>query len=167
MPVIYLGPDSSMCLGSAPVLLKDMINEGNPDARWLWNTGDTTASVSIKHYGHYEAKVTIDGCSASETINIQKDCYIDIPNAFTPNGDGVNDYFFPRQYLSKGVIGFTMSIFNRWGEKIFVTTNPEGRGWDGRFNGKMQPAGVYIYRITVNLKNGRTENYCGNVTMLY
>jgi hypothetical protein len=49
---------------------------------------------------------------------------------------------------------------------IFETTNPEGRGWDGRWNGVMQPNGVYIYLLDATLKNGKTEHYQGNVTLL-
>jgi gliding motility-associated-like protein len=89
-----------------------------------------------------------------------------MPNAFSPDGDGENDYFFPRQYLSQGVIAFSMNIFNRWGQKVFETTSTTGRGWDGRFNDKEQPMGVYIYNITVKYKNGRDEKYTGNVTLI-
>jgi len=78
----------------------------------------------------------------------------------------VNDYFFPRQFLSSGVAGFTMTVFNRWGQKVFETQNPAGRGWDGKFNDKNQPVGVYIYSIKVVMKNLRTEEYTGNVTLL-
>jgi len=61
---------------------------------------------------------------------------MDIPNAFTPNGDGENDYFFPRQLLAQRVTQFHMQIFNRWGELIFGTRKINGRGWDGKFNEK-------------------------------
>jgi gliding motility-associated-like protein len=97
---------------------------------------------------------------------VKKDCYIEMPNTFTPNGDDLNDYFFPKSLLSRGVTAFKMSIFNRWGQLIFETTNPEGRGWDGRWNGVMQPNGVYIYLLDATLKNGKTEHYQGNVTLL-
>ncbi len=59
-----------------------------------------------------------------------------------------------------------MTIVNRWGQKVFETTNTDGRGWDGKFNEKVQPMGVYIYQIHVVLKNGRTEDYTGNVTLV-
>ena len=166
LPVLNLGPDSSLCLDGKAVVLADNINAANPKATWLWSTGETTSSISVKHDGLYTSTVTIDQCSTSDDIVVKKDCYIDVPNSFTPNGDGVNDYFFPRQFLSEGVVGFTMNIFDRWGEKIFATTSANGRGWDGTFNGKNQPEGVYIYDIRVALKNGRTESYTGNLTLL-
>ena len=89
-----------------------------------------------------------------------------MPNAFTPNGDGANDYFYPRQLLSKGVVAFKMTIYNRWGEKIWETDKTDGRGWDGKFNGSEQPQGVYIYMMDVFFKNQTHETYRGNVTLL-
>ncbi len=166
MPVINLGGDTSICLDGTAFALSDGTNAGNPGATWLWSTGDTTSSIAIKHHGHYWARVTIDQCSSKDEVEVRKDCYVDIPNSFTPNGDGINDYFFPRQFLSEGVAGFKMTVFNRWGQKVFETENPNGRGWDGKFNGKDQPVGVYVYQISVVMKNARTEQYNGNVTLL-
>ncbi|HET8572547.1 MAG TPA: PKD domain-containing protein [Edaphocola sp.] len=166
MPVINLGADTSLCLDGDPLEIKDGINASDPAATWLWNTGDTTSSIDIKHPGLYWAKVTIDYCSATDEITVNKDCYMDVPNSFTPNDDGSNDYFFPRQKLASGIAAFKMSVFNRWGQKMFETTNVNGRGWDGRFNDKEQPVGVYVYLIDVVYKNGRTESYKGNVTLL-
>lgn len=166
VPYINIGQDSSLCLDGNPLILTDVTNENNPAASWLWNTGETTPSITVLHPGHYWAKVTIDNCSTKDDVTIAKGCYIDIPNSFTPNGDGINDYFFPRQFLSKDVTAFKMSIYNRWGEKIFETESKSGRGWDGRFNGKDQPVGVYIYIIDVTYQNGRNDSYKGNLTLL-
>lgn len=166
MPHLDLGPDAAICLDGAPYFISDEINQFNPAATWSWNTGATTSSIEVVHEGKYIGTVSINQCSTSDEIIVTKDCYIDIPNSFTPNGDGVNDYFLPRQLLSKGVVGFAMNIYDRWGQKIFETTNANGRGWDGSFNDKMQPLGVYIYDIKVVMKNGRTEQYTGNVTLL-
>src|SRR5690606_24262700 len=91
--------------------------------------------------------------------------YVDIPNAFTPDGDGHNDYFFPRALLSENLSRFKMQVFNRWGQVVFETNRPNGRGWDGRLNGEVQPMGVYLYRIEADFSNGRQEQYSGNVTL--
>ena len=95
-----------------------------------------------------------------------KNCYVDIPNSFTPNGDGTNDYFLPRQLMAKGLNKFRMSVYNRWGQLMFETEQVNGRGWDGRFNDKEQPVGVYVYLIEASFENGVTEKYQGNVTLL-
>lgn len=165
-PGIDLGPDTVLCPNGAPIILSDRANLGNTAARYLWNTGETTASIAARNIGMYWARINIGGCTATDSILINKDCYIDIPNSFTPNGDGVNDYFLPRQYLSRSVNDFKMSIFNRWGEKIFETKVLDGRGWDGKFNGQDQPQGVYVYQIDVAFDNGTKEHYTGNVTLL-
>ncbi len=165
-PYINLGPDTSICIGSESLILKDMINTGNPAAQWLWNNGQTGPAITVVEPGYYYSTVNINNCYASDTVWVQNDCYMNIPNAFTPNGDGVNDYFYPRQYLTRGLTEFTMNIYNRWGELIFQTTTLDGRGWDGRFNNVDQPEGVYIYVIDAVFKDGQKEHHQGNVTLL-
>lgn len=166
LPVVYLGPDSMLCLDGNSITVTDQHNINDPAVSWLWNTGATTPSIQIVHPGTYTVTATRNDCATSEHIVVNKDCYTDIPNAFSPNGDGQNDYFYPRQLLSQGVAGFTMAVYNRWGQKVFETSNTNGRGWDGRFNGKDQPMGVYLYQIKAIMKNGRVEDYTGNVTLI-
>jgi len=165
-PIVNLGPDTTICLNGTPYSLLDTVNLSNPDIKWTWNTGDTTAILKIMHPGSYSVEADLDGCKTTDEIVVRKDCYTDVPNAFTPNGDGTNDYFLPRQFLSEGVKAFTLTIFNRWGEKVFETTNIDGRGWDGKLNGKEQPVGVYVYIIDVVYKNKASEHYEGNVTLI-
>lgn len=165
-PMINLGRDTAMCPNSQPIVITDMLNAGNPSATWLWNTGDTTSSITVSQPGLYYTTVTIGGCTNADSVDVLNDCYVSVPNAFTPNGDGINDYFFPRQLLSEGVVGFSMNIYNRWGQQIFTTTNTDGRGWDGKMNNQMQPEGVYVYIIDIEFKDGRKEHYQGNVSLL-
>lgn len=165
-PLVDLGPDTTLCLDGAPIPL---INRypSLAECSYLWNTGDTGTTLQIRHPGSYSLRVTSpDDCSSSDEIKVVKDCYIDIPNAFSPNGDYENDYFFPRQLLSKSVARFTMELWNRWGQPVFQTNNINGRGWDGKFNGQDQPVGVYLYKITVSFVNGAEENYTGNLTLI-
>lgn len=166
MPVLQLGDDTSICLNGAAVFLSDRVNAANPLAHWHWSNGDTLAGIKITAPGRYTGTVTIEGCSTSDEVVVRKDCYIDVPNAFTPDGDGYNDYFFPRQLLSAAVFSFHMQVFNRWGQLVFETDKPDGRGWDGRLHSTAQPAGVYLYRLDVAFQNGASEQYTGNVTLL-
>lgn len=167
-PEVDLGGDSSICLHGAPVYLKNLRATPRLGQSYLWNTGDTTAELKVVHPGNYTLSITTEpiGCTTTESIQVNKDCYIDIPNAFTPNGDGHNDYFFPLRLLSENVSRFKMQIFNRWGQLIFETANQNGRGWDGRLNNQVQPMGVYLYRIEVDFENGLQEAYQGNVTLI-
>ncbi|HXS36032.1 MAG TPA: gliding motility-associated C-terminal domain-containing protein [Flavipsychrobacter sp.] len=165
-PQVNLGPDTSICPGDAALVLSNGLI--NPVSyTYLWSTGATTESIETTTPAAYWLMVTSDhGCIAADTEIVKPNCYVGIPNAFSPNGDGINDYFFPRELLSKGVIAFHMEIFDRWGVEIFATDNVNGRGWDGRFNGVQQPAGVYIYVITVSFKNDITQTYKGNITLI-
>ncbi len=165
-PEVYLGPDTTICLNSNPIYLKNL-RTTEPGSRYLWNTGDTSTLLKVTHHGNYSLTVSNEhDCATTDEVVILKDCYTDIPNSFSPNGDGINDYFYPRQLLSSGVSQFSMTVFNRWGQVMFKTEAANGRGWDGRFNEKEQPVGVYVYQIQVTLKNGRSEHYEGNVTLI-
>jgi gliding motility-associated-like protein len=165
-PHIDLGPDTSLCYRGKPIVLYNHTTLPS-HTQYLWNTGETTAALEVKHHGTYSlTATTIENCSTTESITVAKDCYINIPNAFSPNNDGENDYFFPRQYLSSSVTAFTMTIYNRWGQIIFQTQNPNGRGWDGKFNDQEQPVGVYVYVIYVILNHDIPEHYSGNVTLM-
>ncbi len=165
-PTINLGADQSICKGSDIITLADGTNSSTSGATWLWSTGQTTSSIVITDPGTYTATVTIDGCSASSSVNVTNDCYMNIPNVFTPNGDGLNDYFFPRQALTSGLTSFSISIYNRWGQKVFESTSLTGAGWDGKLGGVDQPEDVYIYIIDGTFKDGQKEHHQGNVTLL-
>jgi gliding motility-associated-like protein len=110
--------------------------------------------------------VDSNGCSAgSDTakVTISTTCiYLEIPTAFSPNDDGKNDSFHA---LSQGVTEFTMSIYNRWGELVF-STNDVNQAWDGTFNGKDQPIGVYIFALQATLNDGTPIDKKGSVTLV-
>lgn len=169
IPNVYLGEDTSICPNGEPVLIEDQYAASNPPNttyRWHTPTKDVTPGIAVRHHGSYSVTADLDGCTASDTIVVDKNCYINIPNVFTPNGDGNGDYFLPRQLLSRNISRFEMHIYNRWGEEVFVTNSLNGRGWDGKYGGDDQPIGVYIYLINVTFANGITERYQGNVTLL-
>ncbi|PQJ11418.1 hypothetical protein CJD36_006340 [Flavipsychrobacter stenotrophus] len=165
-PVINLGSDTIICPGSETLELADMVNAGNSAASWLWNTGQTTYNIYVSTPGGYQATVTIGNCSATDSVTIGEDCFMSMPNIFTPNGDGINDYFYPRQFLSSGLTKFKMDIYNRWGQLIFTTNSVDGRGWDGLYNGETQPQGVFVYIIDATFRDGKKEHHQGNVTLL-
>lgn len=165
LPKVYLGEDNSLCYQGTAIELKNLAGTTNGE-RYLWNTGETVPVIQANHHGVYSLTVTSNDCSTTDSVYIAKDCYVDIPNAFIPGSGDASGYFLPRSILSKGVSQFDMSIYNRWGERIFFTANPDGRGWDGTMNGKDQPAGVYVYQINVTYKTGKSEKYQGNVTLV-
>lgn len=164
-PTVTLGSDTSICLDGEAVELTNTSAEAG--VAFHWNTGATSASILARHHGIFYCTATsAAGCSTTDTVMVYKSCYIDVPNVFTPNNDGLNDYFFPRQLLSRAVTSFEMQVFNRWGQLIFETRRADGRGWDGKLNGADQPSGVYVYLIKVGFVNNQGESYKGNVTLL-
>lgn len=85
-----------------------------------------------------------DECPATAAIHINVYRPLQMPNAFTPNGNGQNEVF--RVPPSLQITIFNFSIYNRWGERIFLTTN-SGEGWDGRVHNQLQPPGTYVWKL--------------------
>ncbi len=165
LPQVDLSPDSSLCLDDGPVVLSN--RAAATHYRYLWNTGAVTPVLIVTQPGKYGLTVsdTQRGCSATETVTIKKGCYTDIPNIFSPNGDGHNDYFYPRQHLSSGISSYALKIYNRWGQTVFESQATNGKGWDGRCQGKEQPAGTYIYQLEWT-SGARREQYQGNIMLI-
>jgi gliding motility-associated-like protein len=111
------------------------------------------------------------GCSATDSVTVHVRCngnLVFVPNTFTPNGDGKNDYFFPRGEGIEKINEFR--IFNRWGEMVFersnISLNDERSGWDGRFLGKELPPDVYVYYMQANCSTGELVKWKGDVTLM-
>lgn len=84
------------------------------------------------------------------------------PNAFSPNGDGVNDEW---KVSYKSLVEFECHIFNRWGQEMMVLTNP-AQGWDGKYHGKTVPTGVYYYVIKAKGADGRKYHRNGDINVI-
>lgn len=166
-PVVNIGPDTTICPGEGAIELSNQ-SYNDPAYTHVWSNGNTASwQMSVNAPGTYWLKVsTPGGCATADTVEVRPSCYIAIPNAFTPNGDGANDYFFPRQLLSRAVLSFHMVVYDRWGQVMFESDQLDGRGWDGTYNAALQQQGVYVYLIEVAYRNGISEKYQGNVTLL-
>ena len=162
-PQVSLGSDTAICNGITGSIL--LTNNLPSTGSYLWSTGETTNSILVNTPNYYWLQVSNGECATTDSIWVKNDCYINIPNSFSPNNDGLNDYFIPRELLSSGLLQFKMSIYNRWGEKIYYTDKIDGRGWDGKYNNKTQESGVYIYIMDVVFKNGLRKNFTGNITL--
>ena len=100
--------------------------------------------------------------SESNTAEVLPPLSLYIPNAFSPNGDGVNDNFG----ISGSAIGeFTFQIFSRWGEIIFETNDPVSR-WDGTYKGDDVPIGAYVYKVMAKGIEGGVATKSGSVTLI-
>lgn len=110
--------------------------------------------------------VDLDGCEADTSILItviKDENSSFVPTAFSPNGDGKNDFLFLR---SPRLASVDFRIFDRWGQEMFVTTD-QGIGWDGN-NKAGTPAvqGVYVYYAVLQFANGKERTIKGNITLL-
>ncbi len=84
-----------------------------------------------------------------------------IANAFTPNGDGINDIYHPNP---GAIASFEMYIYNRWGRLVYSTEN--SRGWDGRTPDGQAPEGVYVYQLELIDRNGQRVERAGTLALL-
>jgi gliding motility-associated-like protein len=105
-------------------------------------------------------------CKVNDSIWIRPEICpgIHVPSAFSPNGDGTNDYFFLLDRRFNQLLYF--EIYNRWGEKVYASTDLTAKGWDGTYKGSKQDAGAFIYQISVIDKKGETETQKGNLTLI-
>ncbi len=103
----------------------------------------------------------LDSCDPSP---VGPNCFLGFhfPTAFSPNGDGLNDYLGPRVGID--VLSFTWYVYDRWGNRMIMSSDPAFK-WDGIFNGVKINTGVYAYQAEVIYTDGRNETYTGNVTV--
>ncbi|MGA0557871.1 T9SS type B sorting domain-containing protein [Larkinella sp. VNQ87] len=148
-PRLNLGLDQSLC-GAEVFTIKPSFAEG----QFRWE--DQTAGIerTVGNSGLFRASVRNDCATVSDTLAIsygECGCVIQTPDSFTPNADGLNDVFQP---LPCGDITITrLSVFNRWGEVVFQTTEPPF-AWNGLYQQKNVPMGVYGWQIQYQLRQG-------------
>ena len=176
--IANLGPDLTVPLG-CEIDLKAQINyplnqiaevNWTPDFECLDICIDTVLNL-IEDQTYSVHVVDVNGCETRDSVSyfINKKRNIFIPNAFSPNGDGMNDLFMVNGGKDVAEIK-TFRVFNRWGELILEYNNfPPNSfdyGWDGRLNGKDLNENVFVYLVEVLFVDGWVETYSGDVTLL-
>jgi gliding motility-associated-like protein len=186
-PVVVEAPESIMLVLDEEPIVIDLGEPVTLDPFYLNNnlifnwtgllSGDcsncanvTTTPLKTTLYELMVTDTTTD-CVASATqlvqVILKRDVFI--PNAFSPNGDGSNDYFFV--HAGPEVVSIkNFSIFNRWGAAVYSIQNSEPNdyrnGWDGRFKGKLAENGVYIYVVDMEFIDGERLQYEGDLTLM-
>lgn len=161
-PMIDLGPDTMLCLGELMTLPR-IISSGS-EYQFLWSNGSNKPTLTIKEKGVYSVTLSNTCGKSQDTISVDyKVCDIWFPSGFTPNGDDVNPIARARGNL-EGINHFKLSIFNRWGNRVFYTDDKYA-GWDGSYKNKPQDAGIYMYLIQFNY-NGIPQVIKGDITLL-
>ncbi|MEQ8470985.1 MAG: PKD domain-containing protein [Marinoscillum sp.] len=182
---VYSQPIANFTLTPSTVYIPDQDvyfrNSSINATSYMWDFGDGITSVEFNPVHAYEElgeyNVTLiasnaNGCSDTLTQNSVVQAVAggreQTPNAFSPGGNGsnasdaVNDVFIPRV---EGVSQFKMLIYNKWGQLLFESNSIEN-GWDGYFNGQLQPSDVYVYKLELTFSDGREMVKVGDVTLV-
>lgn len=150
-----LGQDEMICSGT-PVNIRLQANVP-PGAVATWNTGVQADFIDITSPGTYWVTVFDTPCIGSDTLLIEEqicDCAVNMPSAFTPNNDGRNDLLRPVIEQGCMITGYSFSVYNRWGERVFHGQNPLS-GWDGTWKGMPAETGSYMYVVEMQVGTDR------------
>lgn len=169
LPIVNAGPDKLIQAGTSTTLNATVTPPAGYVYLWspaagLNSSGVLVPTASPTVNTTYLLKVDnpVTHCSGQDEVLVQVISKLYIPNTFTPNGDGRNDTWkIPGMPLyPNGVV----TIYNRYGQKIFEKTNYSGNEWDGTFKGAQQPTGSYVYYISLN--NPAKEVFKGTVLII-
>ncbi len=158
-PNVNLGGNRVVCYGT-PLTL----DAGIANATYLWTTGANSQTISvIERNITVGVKVDSSGCIGGDTITIS-DCPVEaqLPNAFSPNGDGKNDVLYVR---GNNISEVDLRIYNRLGNLVFHGATPQ-EGWDGKILGKLQESDVYVYILRAKMSDGTVYEKSGNVMLV-
>ena len=160
LPVVNLGNDRAICEGYLVVTL----DPGYFNS-YLWQDSTINREYNVYKPGVYSVVVTDSfGCKNRDEIIFLEKCpaMVYIPNAFSPNDDGINDKFV---IVTNNLMYFEIRIFDRWGENIFHSSDPN-ISWDGTYKGKYCPLGTFTYIIYTRDNDAVIRNYQGIVTLI-
>lgn len=176
LPTVNAGEDKTITSGSTVQLT----GSHSPDVISLKWDPETDLSCSeckdplaspMKNTTYTFEVTNAEGCTNKDQMTITVFCNegnLFMPNTFSPNGDGVNDVFYPR---GQGLFSVrSLRIFNRWGEIVFerkdFSPNDKSRGWDGTYNNRQASQDVYVYSIDIVCDNNTILNHKGNVALI-
>jgi len=182
---VYEQPIASFTFGPQPTTITnptiDFVNTSTGGTNYLWSFNEggviTTSTAENPTYSFnssqedvYEVclEVTnIEGCESNvcHTVVINEEFLVYVPNAFTPNGDHLNNEFYP-VVTGVEILDYEFYIYNRWGELMFESFN-EGQGWDGTYQGIMSKFDVYVWKlVVVDEAFKQKHEYVGHVLLL-
>jgi gliding motility-associated-like protein len=156
------------------VVFENTTSKGGPLVGWTWYVGNNEDfGINKKFAGRFfdEAGIypvamvakNVFGCSDTvvKVVKIEEDFSLYVPNSFSPNGDGINDEFLP---VTRGIKHYDLKIFNRWGQLVFSTTNPN-ISWKAIFNDEECKSDIYIWKITAGSIHGQIKEMTGHLTL--
>jgi gliding motility-associated-like protein len=163
-PDIDLGPDQNICPGL------DTLNISGPQGigwQYLWSTGETTPNIKVSNIGIVKLTIVNGTCTSTDSFRVFGNIKCtSVPNAFSPNSDGKNDYFNPIMVDRESAITYKFTVYNRWGEVLYFSYNNKDNGWDGNFKSKACDMGTYFYTFYAKDRWGNEKNFQGDVTLI-
>ncbi len=169
-PDLQLGNDTTICLRSNGFVLRPVVDEVG--LNFLWNDGSSTDSLVINRAGLYSVQIENEcGFSMDEILINSEDCRnFYMPNAFTPNSDGINDIILPLTEIGDIAQITSYTIYDRWGVQMHSiengTPNSLQIGWDGTFRGEAAQPGIYVYEIILQFRDGQESLIKGDFTLI-
>lgn len=167
LPEILLVDSFPACLQGALAVSA----QGTADS-WLWSNGQSGIQLNTVYTGDesYWVEATLGNCSDRDTVYIYEgeNCSCDpiFPNAFSPNSDGMNDLFRPRNASECPPFDlYELTIYNRWGELVFITSDPNG-SWDGTFKGKAAEMASYVWIARIQINGSPAQQSSGTITLI-
>lgn len=175
--ILDLGDDLELALGDS-FLMEPFLNFWPVDS-FAWRTNDATAMNELVAWctpvenAYYYLEVWDEfGCKAEDKIQVKVDQtrHVFIPTAFSPNGDGINDFFtlYIRTSAVRRIRSF--QVYSRWGEKVFDRTefqpNNDQLGWDGTLDGRYVMPGVHVWKAEIEFIDGKIEVMTGDVMVV-
>jgi gliding motility-associated-like protein len=164
------GQDQSLLLGTVADLNATSPFAGN----YVWNgtngffalSEDTTFTAAAVGDYVFTVTLSVGNCSASDevTITVFAEGQIAMPNAFTPNNDGTNDFYTPLVAGNLTIVEFV--IFNRWGEEVFNSVQQNTLLWDGNYKGSEQPRDVYLWFVRYTDAQGIERTINGDMILI-
>ena len=169
-PVAYFDDDPYYIIKNTTVTFTNLSTNA-VTYEWDFGDGGTSTEVNGKHIftelGTYQVCLTAtnsNGCSDVYCREVVAEAQgaIGVPNAFSPNNDGVNDVLF---VMGFGIADMQFLVFNRWGELVFSTDDYQV-GWDGTYRNAQQEMEVYVYVLSGTFADGNPFNLQGNITLI-
>lgn len=163
-----LGDDIYFCKGDQ-IDLELSLSDIPEGALVIWNTGSNDSFISVQDSGVYWVLLAHPPCIVSDSVKVIIEmcaCFASVPNAFSPNGDGLNDIFVPVIEEGCSVDNYVMSIYNRYGQRVFFSMQYQS-GWKGLQNGQLADPGVYFYEISFIGGSKKEKFYfSGDITLI-
>ena len=141
-----------------------LLDPGN-FSTYIWSDGSTLPQLAVSDTGLFFVTVTdASGCSATDSVLLSDNCFtgIYVPGAFSPNSDGLNDKF---RSWSADVENFSLKVYNKYSRVLFESTDQDA-AWDGRYEGRDCPEGVYIWFIRFDGPDKKGRSLSGKVSLI-